>query len=116
MNISRRTIDAFVTGSAVIPAAGAATIAASAADVAANASATVRIEGFTDTVGTAVGNVILSNQRADSGLAALRAGGVAGGRVHAVGLGQTRPVAANDVEANRRHNRRIVITVDRPGP
>ena len=116
VNISTRTIDAFVTGSAVIPAAAAATVAAAAADVAASTSATVRIEGFTDTVGTPAGNVILSNQRAQSGLAALRAAGVASGRMHAVGLGQTRPVAANDIEANRRRNRRIVITVDQPGP
>lgn len=116
LNVSTRTIDAFVTGSAVLPATSAAAIAAAAAEVAATPSATVRIEGFTDTVGTPVGNVILSNQRAQSGLAALAAAGVAPGRMHAVGLGQTRPVAANDVEANRRRNRRIVITVDRPGP
>lgn len=115
-NVSITVIDHFATGSAAIPAAGAAAIAAAAADVVANPSATVRIEGFTDSVGAAVDNVILSNQRADSGEAALRAAGVAGGRIHTVGEGETLPVAANDTEANRALNRRIIITVDRPGP
>lgn len=116
VNISTRTIDHYVTGSSVVPAAGAATIAAAAADVAANPSSTVRIEGFTDTVGTAVGNVILSNQRASGVEAALTAAGVAGGRIHSVGLGQTQPVAPNNNEANRAQNRRVVVIVDRPGP
>ena len=116
VNVSTRVVDHFVTGSAAIPAAGAAAIAAAAADIAANSSATVRIEGFTDAVGTAVGNVILSNQRAAAAEAALRAAGVAGGRIHAVGGGQTSPVAPNNTEANRARNRRVVITVDRPGP
>lgn len=115
-NISIAVIDHFVTSSAAIPAAGAAAIAAAAADVVANPSATVRIEGFTDSVGAAVDNVILSNQRAGSGEAALRAAGVAGGRIHTIGEGETLPVAANDTEANRALNRRIIITVDMPGP
>jgi outer membrane protein OmpA-like peptidoglycan-associated protein/HAMP domain-containing protein len=115
-NISITVIDHFVTGSAAIPPGNAARIAAAAADVAANPASTVRIEGFTDTVGTAVVNVILSNLRAEAGEAALRAAGVAGGRMHAVGEGQSSPVAPNTSEANRARNRRIVITVDQPAP
>ena len=116
VNVSTQTIDSFVSGSAAVPAAGAAAVAAAAADVAANPTATVRIEGFTDDQGTAVQNVLLSNDRASAALAALVAAGAGAGRIHAVGLGQTGPVAANDTDAHRAQNRRVVITVDRPGP
>ncbi len=114
INISTHTIDNFVTGSFAVPAAGAADIAAAAADVAANNDATVRIEGFTDDVGAAVTNVILSNRRATSAETGLAGAGVGRGRIHAVGLGETRPVAPNTNDANRARNRRVVITVDRP--
>ena len=116
VNVLTVTIDQYVTGSAVMPAAGAANVAAAAAAVAANNSATVRIEGFTDNVGAAVTNVILSNNRAAGVRAALQAAGVAGGRMHAVGLASTNPVAPNNTEANRARNRRVTIIVDRPGP
>jgi len=116
VNISTTVIDHYVTGSSVVPAAGAAVIAAAAAQVAANPSATVRVEGFTDSVGAAVTNVILSNQRATDAATGLTAAGVGAGRIHSVGLGQTRFVAPNDTDANRALNRRVVIIVDRPGP
>jgi flagellar motor protein MotB len=38
------------------------------------------------------------------------------GRVHIEGRGATNFVAANDTPANRALNRRVVITVRRPGP
>jgi outer membrane protein OmpA-like peptidoglycan-associated protein len=116
VNISTTVIDHYVTGSSAVPAAGGPLIAAAAASVAANASATVRIEGFTDSVGSPATNIILSNQRATDAAAALTAAGVGGGRIHTVGLGETRFVAANDNDAHRALNRRVVIIIDRPGP
>ena len=116
VNVGTYPIDNFATGSAVLPAGAAAQIAAAAADVAANDSATVRVEGFTDSVGSTVGNIVLGSDRADAVQAALVAAGVAAGRIHSVGLGESQFVAPNDTDANRALNRRVVIIVDRPGP
>jgi outer membrane protein OmpA-like peptidoglycan-associated protein len=116
VNLSTTTIDQYVTGSHAVPATGAPIIAAAAAIVAANSSATVRIEGFTDSPGTPGFNLNLSQQRANDAAAALTAAGVGSGRIHRVGRGETNFVAANDTEANRARNRRVVITIDRPGP
>ena len=116
VNLSTTTIDQYVTGARAVPATGAPIIAAAAAVVAANQSATVRIEGFTDTPGTPGFNLNLSQQRADDAAAALTAAGVSSGRIHRVGRGETNFVAANDTEANRAQNRRVVIIIDRPGP
>lgn len=116
VNVGTYTIDSFATGSAALPAGAPAQIAAAAADVAANDAATVRVEGFTDSVGATVDNLILGINRADAVQAALVAAGVGGGRIHAVGLGESQFVAPNNTDANRARNRRVVIIVDRPGP
>lgn len=122
VNVSTNTVDNFVTGSAAVPAndaagtASATTIAAVAADVAANNLATVRIEGFTDDVGSKATNATLSADRARQASTALQAAGVRSGRIHTVGRGNASPVAANTSDANRTRNRRVVFIVDRPGP
>jgi outer membrane protein OmpA-like peptidoglycan-associated protein len=113
--VSSRTIDNYVTGSDAVPAAGAAAIAAAAADVAANPTASVRIRGFTDDVGTANSNLTLSQRRANLARTALQNAGVApANRMHAEGLGETNFVAPNATAADRARNRRVVITVARP--
>lgn len=114
--ISGRTINSFASGSPTVPAAGAATITAAAADVAANASSTVMIEGFSDSGGSAAANLAESRQRAERARAALIAAGVAAGRIRVEPRGAVNFAAANDTDANRALNRRVVITVRRPGP
>jgi len=109
-------VDHFVTGSDVLPGAGAAVIAAAAADVAANPTATVLIEGFTDNVGTPASNLDLGRRRAQNAQAALVAAGVDAGRIHHVGRGAVTFAATNATPAGRATNRRAVITVTRPGP
>lgn len=116
VNIDTLTIDNFATGSAVLPAGGAAQTAAAVAHVAANDSATLRIEGYTDSVGSTVSNIILGANRAGAVQAALEAAGVDAGRIHAVGMGEAQFVAPNDTDANRALNRRVVIIIDHPGP
>jgi len=112
------TIEAFATGSDVVPATAAATasITAAAADLAANATATVRIDGFTDNVGAAGTNLDLSRRRAESARASILAAGAAGGavRFHTVGQGATAFVEANDTGPHRARNRRVLITIERP--
>lgn len=119
--ISTRTIDNFGTrslfspsGGGTIPAAGPAVVAAAAADVVANPTATVRIEGFADD-SEFLGRVS-SSQRATNVQASLVGAGVAQGRIHAEGRGGINFVAANDTPPHRALNRRVVITVTRPGP
>jgi|GEM_PF-3725810 len=111
--ISTRTIDNFASGSSAVPGAGAAAIAASAADVAANPTSTVLIEGFADAGGGAAVNQRVSRRRAEQVRNAL---GVNRNRTHIEGRGAINFVAANDTPANRALNRRVVITVRRPGP
>ncbi|HYI49233.1 MAG TPA: DUF4157 domain-containing protein [Allosphingosinicella sp.] len=116
INVQTVTIDKFDASSSIIPEGGPPTIAATAAAANANPTATVRVEGFADLNDTPVLPILLSQRRADHVKAALIGAGVAGPRIHSVGLGAARPVAASDTEANQALNRRAVIIIDRPAP
>lgn len=67
------------------------------------------IEGHTDGSGDAKRNKALSQQRADAVVDALAAAGIAKERLHAVGLGDGKPVADNSDEAGRARNRRVEL-------
>lgn len=69
------------------------------------------VEGHTDDVGSAAGNLDLSQARALSVTKYLVRRGIAAARLTAEGFGQTRPVVANDSPANRAKNRRIDFVV-----
>jgi outer membrane protein OmpA-like peptidoglycan-associated protein len=75
-------------------------------------------EGHTDSTGLAPRlNKSLSQRRADACRdVVLRGGGIAAGRVTAIGYGQERPVATNKTFEGRKRNRRIVaeVTADKP--
>lgn len=74
----------------------------------------IRIEGHTDSVGSDITNLRLSQARADSVKAALSQRGVEAGRLDAAGFGEMRPIAGNDNEKGRAQNRRVeFIIVDR---
>ena len=72
--------------------------------------AAIRIEGHTDSRGSAEANRVLSQRRAiairEHLLARLP---ISSSRIEAVGLGEDRPIASNDDEEGRRRNRRIEI-------
>ena len=70
-------------------------------------STRLRIAGHTDNVGDPARNQALSEDRAEAVRDYLVSHGVDAGRVEAVGLGDTQPVASNDTEEGRRENRRI---------
>jgi outer membrane protein OmpA-like peptidoglycan-associated protein len=73
----------------------------------------IRIEGHTDATGPSETNLRLSQERADSVMAALVSLGVDAGRMKAVGMGEDFPIASNDDEAGRSSNRRVdVILLD----
>jgi len=70
----------------------------------------VRIEGHTDSIGTAAYNLKLSLRRANSVMEYLVKKGIAKERLHAEGFGFTRPVATNKTKEGRALNRRVQLT------
>jgi outer membrane protein OmpA-like peptidoglycan-associated protein len=72
---------------------------------------TIRIEGYTDTVGRGRINRALSAKRAAAVREALIARGVPAGRLRARGFGARRAIADNSTEEGRAKNRRIEFHV-----
>jgi len=70
---------------------------------------TARIEGHTDSSGSAEINQQLSQQRAEAVMQALEARGVDAARLSAEGYGAERPLASNDTEEGRSANRRVEV-------
>jgi len=71
----------------------------------------IRVEGHTDSVGSAEYNQDLSTRRANAVKTLLVQQGVAENRMEVVGFGETMPVATNDTEAGRQMNRRVEIKI-----
>lgn len=71
----------------------------------------IEVAGHTDSVGSDAYNQQLSERRAKSVAAYLASHGVAGTRVVTVGAGEGHPVASNETEEGRAHNRRVEITI-----
>ncbi|MGO8983897.1 MAG: OmpA family protein [Terriglobales bacterium] len=71
----------------------------------------LRIEGYTDSTGSAAFNLTLSSQRADAVRTFLVQQGLQPGDVTSAGMGQDNPVASNDTAAGRQQNRRVEIIV-----
>jgi outer membrane protein OmpA-like peptidoglycan-associated protein len=71
---------------------------------------TIEIGGHTDNTGDAAANVALSQQRADAVRTYLIQQGVPEAMLVAKGYGDARPIAGNDTEEGRFHNRRIEFT------
>lgn len=118
--VASHTIDRFAFGSPFVPFAGRAAIAAASADVRANPLSTITIEGHADSIGSDEVNVTVSTRRAEQAREAMIAAGVDAGdfkeRFNIVGRGEADPVGDNDTVDGRALNRRVVITVSRPGP
>ena len=74
-------------------------------------NAHIQLTGHTDNTGSADANRALSSSRADAVKVMLVSQGVAADRITTQGFGQDRPVASNDTEEGRAHNRRIEMTV-----
>lgn len=72
---------------------------------------TLRVEGNTDSIGSAAYNQRLSERRASSVSSYLEDLGVNSGRIEAIGYGKTRPAASNATASGRQLNRRVEIHV-----
>ena len=76
---------------------------------------TILVEGHTDSHGSKVLNLELSQRRAQAVRDYLAAQGIAPERIKAEGLGFTRPVANNKTAEGRANNRRVEIVVQPAG-
>lgn len=70
-----------------------------------------RVEGHTDSTGSASYNDALSLKRAQAVADALHSGGMAQGALRVVGMGARIPVDSNRSADGRRENRRVVVIV-----
>jgi len=76
----------------------------------------VRVEGHTDSRGSASANRRLSGARAESVRNYLIAKGVAGDRLEAVGHGEDKPLDASNTRAAHDKNRRVEFVIVDPAP
>jgi len=72
---------------------------------------TIKLEGYTDSIGSDAYNQRLSEERAGSVLAYLQSQGVPATSLSAVGFGKANPVATNDTAEGRQQNRRVDMVV-----
>lgn len=79
-----------------------------------NPKRNVRVEGYTDSTGSAALNQDLSQRRADAVRAALVDGGLDSQRTMSKGFGDEYAVASNKTPAGRQQNRRVEIVISDP--
>ncbi|RRB06878.1 OmpA family protein [Larkinella rosea] len=72
-----------------------------------NPSVQIEVSGHTDNQGGTANNLELSKKRAQSVVNYLTKAGIATTRIRSAGYGETRPVAPNTTDENRKLNRRI---------
>ena len=115
--VDERAIDRFAIGSPFPPTRGLGAIATLLAD---NPLATVTLEGHADSTGDEERNLDLSTRRAEATRDALIRAGVEPSRgkerFNIIGRGTADPVAEDDSADGRARNRRVVVTITRPGP
>jgi len=79
-------------------------------------TASITVEGHTDSTGSDVTNMELSRARAESVAAYLTSRGLSKEQITTNGLGPSRPVASNDNPEGRATNRRVEIIVKNQEP
>ncbi len=72
---------------------------------------TARVEGHSDSTGTAAYNLTLSQARAQAVAAPLQTGGMRFTADQIIGRGEAVPMSSNDTAEGRQDNRRVVVIV-----
>ena len=75
----------------------------------------LRIEGHTDSKGSARANQTMSGRRAETVRRYLMKKGIDGNRLITIGYGESQPIADNSTEAGKETNRRIVFNILQDG-
>lgn len=101
----------FATGGANLTADAQAKLDDYVEYLKAEPKAKIRIEGHTDSRGSAAGNQRLSLKRAQSVKSYLESQGISADRVQAVGAGEVNPVADNNTALGRAANRRVELEI-----
>ncbi|MFK3984684.1 OmpA family protein [Micromonospora sp. NPDC050397] len=101
----------FAFDSHTLTPAGRASLVAAGRILVANPSARIRVEGHTDSVGSAGFNLGLSRDRARTVHDFLLTQGVTADRMRIEGYGESRPKLSNASAANRSVNRRVELAV-----
>ncbi|WP_263385855.1 OmpA family protein [Granulicella arctica] len=99
----------FDTDKATLTPEGQATLQQAAAAMKANPSAHLRIEGFTDSTGSAPHNADLSEQRALAVAGYLKEQGIDGSRLTGGGFGAQKPTDTNATPNGKADNRRVEL-------
>ena len=76
-----------------------------------NPKVKILISGYTDNVGQAADNLLLSNNRAKATVAYLQKNGIEITRLSAKGFGATKPIADNNTDVGKSLNRRTELSV-----
>jgi len=69
----------------------------------------LEIQGYTDDIGSAEHNQMLSQARAEAVKNELVRANIASDRLQATGFGQTKPIADNQTEQGKAKNRRVEL-------
>lgn len=101
----------FAVNGAAIEAGFTSTLAEDIDVLKANPDVRVRIDGHTDSDGSAAYNQGLSERRAASVRDYFVSQGIDAGRLEIKGFGETDPIVPNDSRENKRRNRRVVLTI-----
>lgn len=99
----------FDTNQATLTAEGTATLQQAAAAMKANPNVHLRLEGFTDSTGTAPHNDTLSDQRAKTVADYLQSQGIERNRLTGEGFGAAKPVDSNTTAQGKADNRRVEL-------
>ena len=99
----------FATNQSAVPSEAEAALSDVARKLNDNSSWKLRIEGYTDNVGSKVTNLKLSRERAAAVLNWLVDHGVERNRLTAAGYGDARPIGDNATEDGRSKNRRVEL-------
>ena len=75
---------------------------------------TIEIQGHTDDKGSDDYNLKLSQNRADAVKKYLISKGVSADTITSKGFGESVPLVANDIDANRKKNRRVEFKITKP--
>lgn len=109
--LERRNAITFESGSAKLTEASLPVIDELAIDLNICPTASVHVEGHTDSDGADDLNLALSVSRAETVVDALIERGVAIERLYAEGFGESRPIADNDTRDGKASNRRIAFSI-----